>query len=125
MKIAARRGAFTVQVARETFPKAKILQFDDDAQAFQEVLNGNAHAVIASSPKPEHEAIKHADKLFIPFTERLSKGNEAFAVRLGEEDKKPSSTNGLKHVPKDGWLDERYEYWFSTLDWQDQVAHGQ
>ncbi|NCO46558.1 MAG: transporter substrate-binding domain-containing protein, partial [Vibrio sp.] len=32
--IAARRGAFTVQVARETFPKAKILQFDDDAQAF-------------------------------------------------------------------------------------------
>lgn len=37
VKIAARRGAFTVQVAREAFPKAKILQFDDDAQAFQEV----------------------------------------------------------------------------------------
>ena len=62
VKIAARRGAFTVQVARETFPKAKVLQFDDDAQAFQEVLNGNAHAVIASSPKPEHEAIKNADR---------------------------------------------------------------
>lgn len=88
VKIAARRGAFTVQVARETFPKAKILQFDDDAQAFQEVLNGNAHAVIASSPKPEHETVKHSDKLFLPFSERLSKGNEAFAVRLGEEDKK-------------------------------------
>ncbi|MEF1244373.1 amino acid ABC transporter substrate-binding protein, partial [Vibrio campbellii] len=26
---------------------------------------------------------------------------------------------------QDGWLDERYEYWFSTLDWQDQVAQGQ
>ncbi|MFA0677016.1 transporter substrate-binding domain-containing protein, partial [Vibrio sp. 10N.222.51.A6] len=87
VKIAARRGAFTVQVARETFPKAKVLQFDDDAQAFQEVLNGNAHAVIASSPKPEHETIKNADTLFIPFEERLSKGNEAFAVRLGETDK--------------------------------------
>ena len=85
VKIAARRGAFTVQVARETFPKAKVLQFDDDAQAFQEVLNGNAHAVIASSPKPEHEAIKNADTLFIPFDERLSKGNEAFAVGLGEQ----------------------------------------
>ncbi|MGR5068947.1 transporter substrate-binding domain-containing protein [Vibrio alfacsensis] len=125
VKIAARRGASTVQVARETFPKAKILQFDDDAQAFQEVLNGNAHAVIASSPKPEHEAVKHADKLFIPFTERLSKGNEAFAVRLGEEDKKAFFNQWIEDRTQDGWLDERYEYWFSTLDWQDQIAQGQ
>ncbi|TKF99574.1 transporter substrate-binding domain-containing protein [Vibrio sp. F13] len=125
VKIAARRGAFTVQVARETFPKAKVLQFDDDAQAFQEVLNGNAHAVIASSPKPEHEAIKNADTLFIPFEERLSKGNEAFAVRLGETDKAEFFNEWIKTRTEDGWLKERYEYWFSTLDWQDQIAQGQ
>lgn len=125
VKIAARRGAFTVQVARETFPKAKVLQFDDDAQAFQEVLNGNAHAVIASSPKPEHETIKNADTLFIPFEERLSKGNEAFAVRLGETDKAEFFNEWIKARTEDGWLKERYEYWFSTLDWQDQVAQGQ
>ncbi|CAH7449969.1 Amino acid ABC transporter substrate-binding protein [Vibrio chagasii] len=125
VKIAARRGAFTVQVARETFPKAKVLQFDDDAQAFQEVLNGNAHAVIASSPKPEHEAIKNADTLFIPFDERLSKGNEAFAVRLGETDKAEFFNEWIKVRTEDGWLKERYEYWFSTLDWQDQIAQGQ
>ena len=125
VKIAARRGAFTVQVARETFPKAKVLQFDDDAQAFQEVLNGNAHAVIASSPKPEHEAIKNADTLFIPFEERLSKGNEAFAVRLGETDKAEFFNEWIKARTEDGWLKDRYEYWFSTLDWQDQIAQGQ
>ncbi|USD66174.1 transporter substrate-binding domain-containing protein [Vibrio sp. SCSIO 43136] len=125
VKIAARRGAFTVQVARETFPKAKVLQFDDDAQAFQEVLNGNAHAVIASSPKPEHEAIKHSDALFIPFNERLSKGNEAFAVRLDEADKKAFFDQWIQARTEDGWLSERYEYWFATLDWQDQVATGQ
>ncbi|OCH54875.1 transporter substrate-binding domain-containing protein [Vibrio sp. ZF57] len=125
IKIAARRGAFTVQVARETFPKAKVLQFDDDAQAFQEVLNGNAHAVIASSPKPEHETIKNADTLFIPFEERLSKGNEAFAVRLGETDKAEFFNEWIKARTEDGWLKERYEYWFSTLDWQDQIAQGQ
>jgi polar amino acid transport system substrate-binding protein len=125
VKIAARRGAFTVQVARETFPKAKILQFDDDSQAFQEVLNGNAHAVIASSPKPEHETIKHLDSLFIPFSERLSKGNEAFAVRLGEQDKKEFFDAWIEARTEDGWLKERYEYWFSSLDWQDQIASGQ
>ncbi|MCG9751767.1 transporter substrate-binding domain-containing protein [Vibrio brasiliensis] len=125
VKIAARRGAFTVQVARETFPKAKILQFDDDAQAFQEVLNGNAHAVIASSPKPEHETVKNSDKLFIPFTDRLSKGNEAFAVRLGESDKEAFFNSWIQARTEDGWLKERYEYWFSTLDWQNQIASGQ
>lgn len=125
VKIAARRGAFTVQVAREAFPKAKILQFDDDAQAFQEVLNGNAHAVIASSPKPEHEAVKNADKLFIPFNERLSKGNEAFAVRLGESDKQAFFDQWIQARTEDGWLEQRYEYWFATLDWQQQVATGQ
>ncbi|EGR2796842.1 MULTISPECIES: transporter substrate-binding domain-containing protein [Vibrio] len=125
VKIAARRGAFTVQVARETFPKATILQFDDDAQAFQEVINGNAHAVIASSPKPEHETIKHSDKLFLPFSERLAKGNEAFAVRLGEEDKKAFFDTWIQARMADGWLQQRYEYWFSTLDWQDQIASGQ
>lgn len=125
VKIAARRGAFTVQVARESFPKATILQFDDDAQAFQEVINGNAHAVIASSPKPEHETIKHSDKLFLPFSERLAKGNEAFAVRLGEEDKKAFFDAWIQARMADGWLQQRYEYWFSTLDWQDQIASGQ
>lgn len=125
VKIAARRGAFTVQVAREAFPKAKILQFDDDAQAFQEVLNGNAHAVIASSPKPEHEAVKNTDKLFIPFNERLSKGNEAFAVRLGENDKQAFFDQWIQARTEDGWLEQRYEYWFATLDWQQQVATGQ
>ncbi len=124
-KIAARRGAFTVQVARETFPKAKLLQFDDDAQAFQEVLNGNADAVIASSPKPEHETVKHSDVLYLPFKERLSKGNEAFAVRLGEEDKKAFFDKWIQARTEDGWLQQRYEYWFSTLDWENQVAHGQ
>ena len=125
VKIAARRGAYTVQVARETFPKAKVLQFDDDAQAFQEVLNGNAHAVIASSPKPEHEAVKNSNALFIPFDDRLSKGNEAFAVRLGEDDKTAFFDQWIQARTDDGWLKERYEYWFSTLDWQNQVATGQ
>ena len=125
VKIAARRGAYTVQVARETFPKAKILQFDDDAQAFQEVLNGNAHAVIASSPKPEFETIKNSDHLFLPFGQRLSKGNEAFAMRLGESDKQDFFNQWIAERTKDGWLEERYEYWFSTLDWQNQTIISQ
>lgn len=125
VKIAVRRGATTVQTARRLFPKAKILQFDDESQAFQEVLNGNAHAVISSSPKPEHEVIMNPHTLFLPFSERLDQGDEAFAVRLGEEDKKTYFDKWIKARTDDGWLLERYEYWFSTLDWQNLAAQEQ
>lgn len=123
--IAARRGASTVPVARATFPKARLLQFDDDAQAFQEVLNGNADAVIASTPKPEQEAIKNSTVLYLPFAERLSQGNEAFAVRLGEQDKTEFFNKWIAARTADGWLKARYDYWFSTLDWENTIAQGQ
>lgn len=122
IKIAVRRGAVSVTAAKSHFPKAKLLQFDDDAQAFQEVLNGNAHAVIASTPKPEQESITFSDILYLPFSQSLSQGNEAFAVRLGEEDKKHFFNVWIKARTEDGWLQERYDYWFTTLDWKDQLT---
>lgn len=123
VKFAARRGSVTVAAIKAHFPKAKVLQFDDDAQAFQEVLNGNAHAVAASTPKPEFDSIKYSDILYLPFEERLSQGNEAFAVRLGEEDKKAYFDEWIKARTEDGWLKERYDYWFTSLDWQSQTAN--
>ncbi|WP_428477438.1 transporter substrate-binding domain-containing protein [Photobacterium japonica] len=123
--LAVRRGAFTVQTAKKYFPKAKLRQFDDEAQAFQEVLNGNAHAVLASSPKPEQMTITYKDKLYLPFSERLSRGSEAFAIRQGEFDLLNVFNNWILLRTEDGWLKERHDYWFTTLDWQNQVAEGQ
>ncbi|MDX1301542.1 transporter substrate-binding domain-containing protein [Photobacterium sp.] len=123
--LAVRRGAFTVQTAKKYFPKAKLRQFDDDAQAFQEVLNGNAHAVLASSPKPEQMTIQYNEKLHIPLTERLSRGSEAFALRHGEHDLLNFFNNWILLRTEDGWLKARHDYWFTTLDWQDQVSEGQ
>lgn len=121
IKIAARRGTYVIQVVREHFPKAKLFQFDDEAQAFQEVLNGNADAVIAASPKPEHEAIKHPETLYLPFKERLAKGNEAFAVRLGEKEKQAFFDAWINARMEDGWLQKRYDHWFSSLAWENQL----
>ncbi|MDO6542004.1 transporter substrate-binding domain-containing protein [Photobacterium sanguinicancri] len=123
--LAVRRGAFTVQTAKKYFPKAKLRQFDDDAQAFQEVLNGNAHAVLASSPKPEQMAIQYNEKLYIPLTDRLDRGSEAFAIRHGEFDLLNFFNNWILLRTEDGWLKERHDYWFTTLDWQNAVAEGQ
>lgn len=123
IKFAARRGALGVSILREHFPKAKILQFDDETQAFQEVLNGNADAVIASTPKPEFEVLKYPNKLYIPLQERLYTGNEGFAVRLDEQDKKAFFDKWIQARTEDGWLEQRYHYWFNTIDWQSKVSN--
>ncbi|MGI9500895.1 MAG: transporter substrate-binding domain-containing protein, partial [Geminicoccaceae bacterium] len=47
-----RRGATPCTYIGEKFPKATLRQFDDQAQTTQEVMNGNAHAVMGSQPLP-------------------------------------------------------------------------
>jgi len=123
--IAVRRGSTSVQAARKHFPNATLQQFDDDILAFQEVLNGNAEAVIASTPKPEHEVLKNSDRLFIPFNEPLDRGAEAIAIRQGETDALNFFDNWILLRTEDGWLRERRDYWFRTLDWQENVAAEQ
>ena len=61
---ACRRGVAGCKTIEEKFPRASLRQFDDDAIAFQEVINGNAHAVISSEPKPAYTILKNPDSLF-------------------------------------------------------------
>ena len=123
--ITVRRGSTSVQAARKNFSSATIQQFDDDILAFQEVLNGNAESVIASSPKPEHEVLRNSDRLFIPFDEPLGRGAEAIAIRQGEVDALNFFDNWIMLRTEDGWLKERRDYWFKTLDWEDDIATDQ
>ena len=52
-----KRGTAPGETAARLFPKARVRQFDDDAQALQDVLNGNAHAFLTSEPKPAYYVI--------------------------------------------------------------------
>jgi polar amino acid transport system substrate-binding protein len=54
-----RRGATSCTDIKNLWPKAKLRQFDDDSLAFQEVINGNAHATVTSHPKPAKWVFKH------------------------------------------------------------------
>ena len=52
IKLATRRGSFGVATLKRIFPKAQILQFDDDQQAMQDVINGKVHGTGVLDPKP-------------------------------------------------------------------------
>ncbi len=119
--IACRRGATPCNAAQDLFPKAKLTRFDDDAQAFQEVVNGNAHAMISSAPKPRFWMGKYPGKLYMPTEDNLTTGDEAFALRKGDPDAINFFSNWIRMHTSNGWLKERHDYWFTAQDWADQV----
>lgn len=122
--IACRRGATPCNAAQKMFPKAQLRRFDDDAQAFQELVNGNAHAMISSAPKPRFWSEAYPGKIFLPFGgENLTQGDEAFALRKGDGDALNFFSNWIVVNTSNGWLKERHEYWFTNQSaWKDMVA---
>ena len=106
---------------KRSVTKAKLRQFDDETQAFQEVLNGNAQAALASTPTPEQMVIKNPDSLFMPFKKPLTRYATGFAIRQGNFNLLNFLNNWIQVRTEDGWLNERYQYWFKTTNWQNQV----
>ena len=114
-----RRGGQTTDMIKELWPKAKQVLFDDDSQALQEVLNGNAHAIMTSEPKPTMWVLANPDKLFLPLGKdaRIFPVPAGFAVRKGDPDILNYYNNWIIQHQENGWLDERAAYWFSSTGW--------
>ncbi len=117
-----RRGATPCTYIQNTFPKATLRQFDDQGQTLQEVLNGNAHAMISSQPLPAHTIFDNPNAAFAPTTDKIEPGNEAFAVRKGDMDAMNFFNNWILVNKANGFLDARHQYWFGGRDWADQIA---
>ncbi|UCG64734.1 MAG: transporter substrate-binding domain-containing protein [Deltaproteobacteria bacterium] len=118
--ISARLGSSSVPAIKRNMPKAKLRLFDDEAQAYQELLNGNVHAVVGSLPMPAYQAIKYPDKLFAitePFTRELI----GIAVRKSDFDTLNYLNNWIATVVAEGWLEDRHNYWFNTRDWEGMI----
>ncbi|MBW1763451.1 MAG: transporter substrate-binding domain-containing protein [Deltaproteobacteria bacterium] len=119
--IVARLGATSVAAAHKFIPKAKLLQFDDESQAIQELLNGKAHAMVSSAPFPSFQSLKFPETLFLPLKENFTKEPIGFAVKKGDYDTINFLNNWIIFVQEEDWFAERKNYWFNTVDWQTLV----
>ncbi|MBN2514636.1 MAG: transporter substrate-binding domain-containing protein [Deltaproteobacteria bacterium] len=119
--IAARLGSTAVTATKKYMPKAQLRMFDDESQAYQELVNGKAHAVVGSAPRPAYEALKYSDRLFLPLKETFTKEPIGFAVQKGDFDTLNFFNNWIRVVEAEGWLKERKHYWFGTRDWEHQI----
>lgn len=116
--IAARLGSTAVTAAKKYMPRAKLRLFDDESQAYQELLNGKVHAVVGSAPTPEFQAIKYPTKLFLPLDKTFTREPIGFAVKKGDFDTLNYFNNWIRYVEAEGWLKNRKNYWFRSKDWE-------
>jgi polar amino acid transport system substrate-binding protein len=119
--IAARLGSTAVTASKKYLPKAQLRLFDDESQAYQELLNGRVHAVVGSAPTPAFQALKYPEKLFLPLGKPFTKEPIGFAVRKGDFNTLNYFNNWIGYVESEGWLAERKNYWFRTKDWEKMI----
>jgi polar amino acid transport system substrate-binding protein len=119
--VAVRLGGTPVAAAEKFMPKAQLRKFDDESQAVQELLNGKAHAVVASAPMPAFQALRYPEKLFLPIQGTFTREPIGFALRKGDVDTLNFFNNWITVVQAEGWLAERKHYWFETRDWEDLI----
>ncbi len=119
--IAVRLGTTAETSVKKYLPRATIRAFDDESQAYQELINGNAHAVVGSAPTPAFYSIKYPEKLFLPLDEPFTREPIGFAIRKGDIDTLNYFNSWIRVTESEGWLKERKHYWFQTKDWEDRV----
>ncbi len=121
VQLAVKLGTTAVMAAKKYMPKAKLRLFEDEAQAYQELRNGNVHAVVGSAPRPAYEAVKYADTLFMPMRDNFTKEPIGFALRKGDFDTLVFFNSWIQTKNDQGWLQDRHYYWFGTRDWASLV----
>ncbi|WP_272699900.1 transporter substrate-binding domain-containing protein [Desulfovibrio sp. Fe33] len=119
--IAVRLGTTAAEAAKNFLPKAQLLFFDEESQTIQELLNGRVHAVVASNPLPLNLSKEYADQFYLPLSEDFSREPIAFAVRKGDLDFLNWLDNWVRVTMSKGWLQNRYEYWFFSHEWESQI----
>ncbi len=118
----ARRGALPATITKTRFPKAKILQFDDDGVAGQEVINGKADFTVTTATDaatridayPAHVALLENGK-------SLAYTPASMALRKGDMDTLNVINNWILLNKNSGWLQQQSDYWFKTKKWKDQL----
>lgn len=121
VEIAVKLGTTAASAAKKILPKAKLRMFDTEPQAYQELRNGNVHAVIGNAPRPAYEAVDYSDSLFLPVQGTFTKEPIGFAMRKGDPDGLAFFNSWITIVSLEGWLEERHNYWFGSKDWSNQV----
>ena len=118
--VLCRNGTTAVPAVKRVLPKAKLLLFSENGPMVQELLNGKAHVVVASSPEPAQLAHKYPKTLrFID--ESLGREPISIGVRKGDPDTLAYLNNWITVIKNQGFIQEKVDYWWKGMDWRDRI----
>ena len=116
---AQRRGTTPIRHIQRMFPKAKIVQFDDENTQYQELLSGRAHVVWSSTMIGTWKVEDWPNELFIPVPgQKLAPWDAGIAIAQGDQVMLNYLNNWVRENSINGYLDERYSYWFEGRPWK-------
>ncbi|MBT8446859.1 MAG: transporter substrate-binding domain-containing protein [Gammaproteobacteria bacterium] len=110
------------ELAPTLFPAAEIRAMSQPEAAEKLVVDGKAHAYIATVDEARFLALRHPGKVDVPLDEPLLRSEAGFAVRRGEQELLNYFNAWITARKADRWLDATHKYWFETLRWMDEVA---
>ena len=105
------------------FDQANLKIHPSSELAENDVLEGRAHAYLASVPEINFLALTNAGKVDVPMTEPLMASSEGLAVKKGEQALLNFLNAWVVARQTDKWLGTTREYWFNTIDWVPQASN--
>ena len=108
-------------VAERLFTKANVQTFAEPGPAEAEVIEGRAHAYLATMAEVRFLALKNARAVDLPISEPLLASSEALAVRKGEQELLNFLNAWVTARQSDKWISTTHDYWFGTLDWMERI----
>jgi polar amino acid transport system substrate-binding protein len=109
-------------VASRVFKRADVRAFPTHEEAERAVLEGEAHAYVASMPEAVFLVLRNPRTVDLPLDELLLASSEALAVRKGEQDWLNFLNAWIEARRADRWLPVTRAYWFNSIDWAGEVA---
>lgn len=114
--VLSRVGVTAAETAKRLLPKSQKRLFSDNGSMVQELLNGNAAAIIQSLPEPAQLVAKNPETLvLLPGT--LTKEPISMGVRKGDPDTLAYLNNWIEIVRAEGFLEEKVNYWWRSMEW--------
>jgi polar amino acid transport system substrate-binding protein len=110
-----------LSVAQTFFDQANIKIYPTSDLAESDVIEGRAHAYLASVPEINFLAIKNRRKVDVPIREPIMASSEALAVKKGEQAFLNFLNAWVTARQTDKWLGTTRDYWFNTMDWAEKI----
>jgi polar amino acid transport system substrate-binding protein len=108
-------------VARRLFTDANLQIFAEPGPAETEVVEGRAHAYLATMAEVQFLALRNPGVVDLPISEPLLASSEALAIRRGEQAFLNFLNAWVTARQSDKWLATTHDYWFGTLDWMERI----